>query len=153
MIQPGMSEITPRVLVVEDDAAVRGFLARALETVGCEAVGVSTGEEALQLVRIAPGVAIALIDGLLPDMHGARLAHAILEDPLGARVGLCFVSGAISRHQLPECGIGALSKPLRLHDFRDVVSRLLAWREEGGSPQADRAAVLDRLEQTFLVGP
>ncbi|MBV8301873.1 MAG: response regulator [Candidatus Dormibacteraeota bacterium] len=145
--------MTPRVLVVEDDAAVRGFLARALETVGCEAVGVSTGQDALQLVRGAPGVAIALIDGLLPDIHGARLAHSILGDEQGMLVGLCFVSGAIPRHQLPECGVGALSKPLRLHDFREVIEQLLAWREAGGSPAAQRLAVLNRLEQTFLVGP
>ena len=63
----------PAVLVVEDDDAVRGFLTFALETGGYPAVGVRTGEEAMAVLReTAPPV--ILIDGILPDMHGIRLA-------------------------------------------------------------------------------
>lgn len=152
MIAAGMSE-TPRVLVAEDDSAVRGFLSRALENGGCTAIGVRTGEEALALLRTPPGIALALIDGLLPDMHGARLAHAILYDAAGARVGLCFVSGAIQHHHMPEAGIGALSKPVRLREFLDMIERLLAWRRTATDSADTRREVLRRLEQTFLVGP
>ena len=149
-----MSEIAaPRVLVAEDDEAVRGFLSRALERGGCEPIGVRTGEEALQHIRTPPGVALALIDGLLPDMHGVRLAESILADPASTHVALCFVSGAIREHQAPVAGVGALSKPVRLREFLDALEALLAWHRSAGDAPAARRAALQQLQQSFLVGP
>ena len=148
-----MTETPPRVLIVEDDEAVRGFLSRALERGGCEPIGVRTGEEALQHMRTSAGVAVVLIDGLLPDMHGARLAEAILGEEAGAHVAVCFVSGAIREHRPPVAGVGALSKPLRLRDFLDALEQLLTWHRSGVDPAPARLAALRALEQSFLVGP
>jgi two-component system, cell cycle response regulator CpdR len=148
-----MSEIAPRVLVAEDDEAVRGFLSRALERGGCEPIGVRTGEEALHFVRTPPGVALALIDGLLPDMHGVRLARRMLEEPSAARVALCFVSGAIREHRPAVAGVAALSKPVRLREFLEALEVLLEWHRGPGDPREARLAALQQLEQSFLVGP
>jgi CheY-like chemotaxis protein len=144
---------TPRVLIVEDDQAVRGFLSRALERGGCEPVGVRLGEEALSAVRTPPGAAIVLIDGLLPDMHGVRLAEQLLNDPCCEDVALCFVSGAIRESRPQVAGIGALSKPVRLREFLAAIDDLLAWRRGIREPIPRRIAELRRLEQGVLVGP
>ena len=91
----------PAVLVVEDDDAVRGFLTFALQSAGYAAVGVRTGEEAIAMMRDTPA-AVILIDGILPDMHGIRLARAILEDPEIEPVAISFVTGAIRDGRTPE---------------------------------------------------
>lgn len=148
-----MPSAAPRVLIVEDDEAVRGFLARALERGGWEPVGVRTGEEAFEHVRTDPHIAAVLIDGLLPDMHGVRVADRILDNASGSRVALCFISGAIREHHQTEAGIGALSKPVRLADLLSTVQTLLDWHAGEPDPVEARRAVLRRLEHGFLVGP
>jgi CheY-like chemotaxis protein len=110
----------PAVLVVEDDDAVRGFLTFALESGGHRALGVRSGEEAMAVLRDSP-IAAILIDGILPDMHGIRLARSILEDPAFELVAITFVTGAIRDGRPPIAGVGALSKPLRARDLVEAV--------------------------------
>ena len=141
----------PLVLVVEDDDAVRGFLTFALENGGHTALGVSSGEEAMAVLRTTP-TAVILVDGILPDMHGIRLVRGILDDPAFECLGISFVTGAIRDGRPATAGVGALSKPLRARDLVAAVEILLAWREAGGSPAPDRRAALAELEQIFLVG-
>src|SRR5665213_2098537 len=105
----------PTVLVVEDDDAVRSFLTYALESGGHTAVGVRTGEEAVTMLREHPA-AVILIDGILPDMHGIRLARAILGDHGLEHDAITFVTGAIRDGRPAVAGVGALSKPLRARD-------------------------------------
>jgi CheY-like chemotaxis protein len=141
----------PTVLIVEDDDGVRGFLTFALERSGYSALGVRTGEEAMnELHRTAAPV--ILIDGILPDMHGVRLARAVLAEPGLERVAISFVTGALRDGRPAEAGVGALSKPLRVRDLTDAVAALLTWRDGGGSPVAERVAALAHLEHLFLVG-
>jgi CheY-like chemotaxis protein len=141
----------PPVLVVEDDDAVRGFLTFALESSGHGAIGVRTGEEAMAVLHERPA-AVILIDGILPDMHGIRLARAVLEDPSLEHVAISFVTGAIREGRPATAGVGALSKPLRARDLVKAVEVLKGWRDTGGSPVADRRAALAELEHIFLVG-
>jgi DNA-binding response OmpR family regulator len=147
MVENGL----PSVLVVEDDDAVRGFLAYALESGGHAALGVRSGEEAIAALREAP-IGVILIDGILPDMHGIRLARAILDDAAFDDVAITFVTGAIRDGRSAVAGIGALSKPLRARDLNEAVDVLLRWRAAGGSPIADRRVALALLEHIFLVG-
>ena len=147
------AETAIRVLAVEDDRAVRTFLARALETGGYEPVLAQTGAEALAALGDGTPVAVVLIDGFLPDMHGMRLARTILDDPAHAQLALCFVTGGISESSPPEAGVAVLSKPMRLKELIAMVSELLRWRDAGGSPPEARLAALERFEHAFLVGP
>jgi CheY-like chemotaxis protein len=146
-----VESVVPAVLVVEDDEAVRGFLTYALESGGHSAVGVGTGEEAMAMLRDTPA-AVILIDGILPDMHGIRLARAILGEPALERVAISFVTGAIRDGRPARAGVGALSKPLRARDLVEAVDVMLRWRDAGGSPIAERQIALAELEHIFLVG-
>ena len=153
MMPPSMPPQLPLVLIVEDDDAVSGFLAKAVETGGWLAIAARTGDEALRCLREHANVAVVLVDGLLPDMHGVRLAELILEERATDRVGICFVSGALRDHQPADAGVAALSKPLRLREFLDVVRDLLDWRATAGDSVEERRAVVQRLGQGVLVGP
>jgi CheY-like chemotaxis protein len=147
MVENGL----PVVLVVEDDDAVRGFLTYALQSGGHATLGVRTGEEAMAVLRNTP-TEVILIDGILPDMHGIRLARAILEDPDLQLVAISFVTGAIREGRSATAGVGALSKPLRARDLVESVNGLRRWREAGGSPPSERRAARPRLEHKFIVG-
>ena len=142
-----------RVLVVEDDRAVRSFLARALETGGYEPVLAQTGGEALTVLRDDAPVQVALIDGLLPDMHGMQLAQAVVDGNLADQLAICFVTGGITESSPPQAGVAVLSKPMRLKELLAMVGDLLRWRDGGGSQAEDRRAALARFEHAFLVGP
>lgn len=142
-----------RVLVVEDDRAVRSFLARALETGGYEPVLAQTGGEALAILRGDAAVGVALIDGFLPDTHGVRLARTILDERLADPLALCFVTGGISESSPPEAGVAVLSKPMRLKELLAMVGDLLRWRDGTGSPAEARLAALERFEHAFVAGP
>ena len=142
-----------RVLVVKDDGTVRGFLSRALESGGYVPVPVRTGAEALKVLRARRSIAAALIDGLLPDMHGVRLADSILDTLKGESVAICFVSGAVHDPKPGAAGVAALGKPARVAALLAAVDELVRWRRRGGSPLELRRAALRRLEQEFLVGP
>jgi len=143
----------PRVLIVEDDETVRGFLCRALERGGYQPIAVRTGEEALAVVRAPDGVHAVLIDGILPDRHGVRLAEALLNDAAATQLPLCFVTGAIRGHRPAVAGLGALGKPFRIHELHDAVAELLEWSVSGGSSEVARYTLMRSLEQGFLVGP
>jgi two-component system, OmpR family, response regulator len=141
----------PTVLIVEDDDGVRGFLTFALERGGYPALGVRTGEEAMAALH-RTAAPVILIDGILPDMHGVRLARAILGEAGLEQVAISFVTGALRDGRPADAGVGALSKPLRVRDLTDAVADLLRWRDAGGSPVAERLVALGRLEHLFLVG-
>ncbi|HEX6538471.1 MAG TPA: response regulator [Candidatus Dormibacteraeota bacterium] len=145
------SEAT-RVLVTEDDRGVRSFLARALESGGYEPVLAESGEEALAALRDGAPVAVALVDGALPDMHGMRLARTILELPAEEPIALCFVTGGITESSGPRAGVAVLSKPMRLAQLLAMVADLLRWREGGGSPPAERLQELEKFEHAFVAG-
>lgn len=142
-----------RVLAVEDDAMVRGFLARALEAGGYVPVVAQSGEEALAALREPDPIAVALVDGILPDMHGMRLARAIVERTDRDPVAVCFVTGGISESTAPVAGVGVLSKPMRIAQLLAMLGDLLSWRAAGGSPLADRLDALEGFEHAFAVGP
>jgi two-component system response regulator MtrA len=72
----GLVSRAPRVLLVEDDRAIREFTARALERDGFSVTTVVSGSEGLAAFeRETPD--LALLDVMLPDLDGVSLCRAI----------------------------------------------------------------------------
>jgi two-component system OmpR family response regulator len=65
------------VLVVDDDVNVRRHFADALQQTGVTVHAVSTGEEAVQLVRDHPQTCVVLADVRMPRMDGRDLERAL----------------------------------------------------------------------------
>ena len=148
-----MTSTKPTVLIVEDDSLVRSFLAQALEMGGYPSEGVGSGTEGLAALQGSNRFAVLLIDGLLPDMHGADLAHRILDTPGIAQLPLCFISGALRQAPPNTAGVAALAKPVKARTLLDTVRELCSWAEGPRSSPSERRAVLDALTGAFLVGP
>jgi DNA-binding response OmpR family regulator len=56
----------PKVLVVEDEPSIRGFVTINLKRSGYEVIEAASAEEALQLLRTTKDIAVALLDVMLP---------------------------------------------------------------------------------------
>lgn len=118
-----------RVLLVEDEAAVRGLARRALERSGLDVVEAGSAEEALGLLAGAPpGIDLIVTDVVMPGIEGPELVQRVRATFPHVRV--VFVSGYSDRlAEVPALAGGQahfLAKPFTPSQLRDVVARALA---------------------------
>jgi DNA-binding response OmpR family regulator len=73
-----------RVLVVDDDEAIRSLLVVTLTAAGFRVVEATTGADALELLAQGP-VAVAVVDAAMPDMDGLEVAARIRPDGESSR--------------------------------------------------------------------
>ena len=94
-----------RILIVEDEAAIREFEAINLKRVGYETVEAGSGEEALDIFDSdSKGFDIALLDVMMPGMDGIEVMAVIFAKRLGITVGT-FVMIYNLRGKLTACDI------------------------------------------------
>ena len=78
--QSGGMELTimiRKLLVLEDEESIRGFIVLNLERAGYEVLEAATGEEALALIKINRDISIAVLDLMLPDIDGYEICRRI----------------------------------------------------------------------------
>ncbi|MCB1915400.1 MAG: response regulator [Rhodocyclaceae bacterium] len=149
-----------KVLVVDDNLATRVLLLKKLEEWGLQADGAAAGDEGLGLLREAAAVgkpyALAILDRMMPGMDGITLARRIKADPDLADVRLLMYSAMHAESgDAPwrDAGIEAyLSKPARLQDLRDQLSRLLAAKPPEAATEPTPATPPSATASGVLVG-
>lgn len=118
-----------RILLAEDEDAMRGYLARALENAGYVVVAVDRGTEALPLLE-SQHFDLLLSDIVMPEMDGIELAQRCNEVSPRTRVmfitGFAAVTLKASREQ-PQAKV--LSKPFHLRDLVLEVERVFEDRQ------------------------
>lgn len=124
-----MRPIRGTVLLVEDEAGVRAFAARALRLRGHTVHEADSGEAALALLSDPTlRVDAILTDVILPDADGPTWVREALTDRPGTRV--VFMSGyaedAFAEQKAMIEGSVFLPKPFSLTDLTAVVERQLA---------------------------
>lgn len=123
-----------RVLVVDDDPAVRETFMRLLIDAGFEAVAVTGGEAALAALRDDPSIAVMLLDLDMPALSGRAVRKAQLADAQLSAIPTVIVSGAadarINRDDLRADDY--LSKPFRRQELLAVVGRYCQPDGHGG---------------------
>lgn len=106
---------TERLLVVEDEPAVRQLARMVLEAQGYEVLCASTGEEGLRAVREQNGPPIHLVitDVIMPKMDGNVMADSLKS--AYPELKILFTSGynddAIAHHGVLKPGVAFLPKP------------------------------------------
>ena len=107
-----LSPGTETILVVEDEASVRGLTRRILEQSGYRVLVAENGLAALERAR-GQRVDLLLTDVVMPRMSGRALADQLHESHPSLRV--LYMSGytadAIVRHGVLEAGVHFLQKP------------------------------------------
>ena len=118
----------PKILLAEDDPAMRSYLERALHNAGFAVDSVDRGTAALPLLE-SEVYDLLLSDIVMPEMDGIELAQKCNEISPDTRVmfitGFAAVTLKASREQ-PQAKI--LSKPFHLRDLVLEVERVLSDR-------------------------
>jgi putative two-component system response regulator len=84
--------MTPTILVVDDDAAVRASLAKLLQSEGLQVATAGNGSGALKAIQqVRPDV--VLLDVLMPDLNGYQVCHAIKTNPATRLIPVVLLTG------------------------------------------------------------
>jgi len=115
-----------RILIAEDEEAVREFVARGLETYGHEVVAVEDGGAALERAR-ATHFDLLLADIVMPVMDGIALALKLRDTAPDLPVLLMtgYAAEKQRAHNLDMLITDVLSKPFSLDQLRKAVKRAL----------------------------
>jgi signal transduction histidine kinase/ActR/RegA family two-component response regulator len=115
-----------RVLIVDDDVAVRRVTVDMLHDLGCEVVEASCAEEALALLDgAAARFGLLLIDYAMPGMNGIRLARAVRD--LGVVAPIVLATGYAQLDDpadtYADLTDAVLSKPFTITELQTVLLR------------------------------
>ncbi|HEY3444254.1 MAG TPA: response regulator [Paludibaculum sp.] len=115
-----------RVLVVDDDAAVRELVAAMLESGGYPVSVASNGREALSMLA-SNGFEVIITDLVMPEQEGIETIKLIRRDYPSVKV--IAMSGAFGGDYLRIAGYlgahGTIAKPLRIQTVLDTVAGVL----------------------------
>lgn len=119
-----------RILLAEDDDAMRAYLARALEKSGYEVIAVDRGTHALPYLE-GQHFDLLLSDIVMPEMDGIELAQRCAEISPATKV--MFITGFAAvtlkaGREAPQAKV--LSKPFHLKDLVMEVQRIFGQSAE-----------------------
>jgi two-component system cell cycle response regulator CpdR len=122
-----------RILLAEDEEAMRTYLERALVTAGYEVKSVDRGTDAVPLLE-TEHFDLLLSDIVMPEMDGIELAQRCAE--VSPRTKVMFITGfaAVSlRASREQPHAKVLSKPFHLRDLVLEVERVFSEQRETAS--------------------
>ena len=119
-----------RILLAEDDDAMRTYLSRALENAGYEVVAVDRGTHALPLLE-REEFDLLLSDIVMPEMDGIELAQCCAE--VSPKTKVMFITGFAAvtlkaNRDAPQAKV--LSKPFHLKDLVIEVERVFGQQAQ-----------------------
>lgn len=112
-----MAPSSSRILVVDDNDALRENLAEALEIEGYPVVVASDGTVALERLAEEPPPSVVLLDLMLPGMSGGDLLSRIRAEPRLGHVKVVITSGASNALNLAVGADGILMKPFGVKEL------------------------------------
>jgi CheY-like chemotaxis protein len=118
--RPGR-HIVARILVVDDDQAVRLLLRAVLERRGHAVVEAKNGDEGLQYYRAAPAD-LVITDIQMPVMDGLQMIKELRGDfPTAKIIAISGEKGQLAVAQ--TCSQCTFEKPLYMEEFLDAVQQ------------------------------
>jgi PAS domain S-box-containing protein len=123
-----LSPAHERILLAEDEPAIRQALARVLRTNGYEVIEASNGGEALRLAEAEPGtIELLLTDVMMPGIGGKELAQRLREIRPGLRVILMsgYTDDELLRAELGDARYEFLQKPFAARTVVEAVRAIL----------------------------
>ena len=79
-----------KVLVLEDESSIRGFIVINLTRAGYEVIEAETGEEALEKLKENPDIRVALFDIMLPGIDGFEVCRRVRAT--NTRIGIIMLT-------------------------------------------------------------
>jgi two-component system cell cycle sensor histidine kinase/response regulator CckA len=116
-----------RIMVVDDEEAVRRYTDRVLRAAGYQPVLAANGFEALRLAASMGGVDALVTDLIMPEMNGAELARRLRQEMSELKV--LYVSGFCDRVVDEKARLSGreafLEKPYTIKALEQAVSMLV----------------------------
>jgi CheY-like chemotaxis protein len=120
-----------KLLIVDDDVNIIKLLKLFLKDRGFDIIESRNGNEAFEIVaKEQPDIAI--IDGLIPGIHGFELSKKIKEDPkITKKPKIILMTGVYRKPQYRTDVIGTyqadeyLTKPFKKDQLLSLIDRLL----------------------------
>ncbi|HUN44407.1 MAG TPA: response regulator, partial [Acetobacteraceae bacterium] len=117
-----------KVLLVDDDARNIFALSSVLERRGMQVLTATTGSEAISTLESEPGVAIVLMDIMMPEMDGYQTMEVIRTNPAFRRLPIIALTAKAMKGDREKClEAGAsdyLAKPV---NTEQLLSALRIW--------------------------
>jgi len=116
-----------KIILAEDDSAMRRFLVKALQNAGYDVISFDNGLSAYQRLREEP-FELLLTDIVMPEMDGIELARRASE--LDPDIKIMFITGfaavALNSDAAASRNAEVLSKPVHLRELVNEVQKMLA---------------------------
>ena len=116
-----------KILVVEDEDAIREVVALNLRLAGYEVTEAASAEQALAVFSPSAGFDVAVLDIMLPGMNGFSLCETIRRD--SASIGIIMLSAkTLETDKIKGLSIGAddyMSKPFSVSELLARVEALV----------------------------
>lgn len=136
-----------KLLIADDEPAVRSLVRMTLEDEGYEILEASSGDEALRRAR-SDDAALVLLDISMPGLSGLEVCRTLKSDPATKGIVVVMLT-ARAREADRNAGIvagadGYLTKPFSPLQLLETVDDLLMsdaerrWHEEGGGDAQPR---------------
>ena len=119
-----------RVLLAEDDRALRRFLEVVLERAGYQVISASDGLEAMKLVLSSP-VDVVITDVMMPSLSGHEFCRFLRNSPTLSHLPIILLS-ALERkdgNQNAEQADAFLSKPVSGESLVECIEKLLVSKK------------------------
>jgi len=131
------TESAPRILLVEDEPAIRTICRVNLESDGLAVAEAADGHEALEGIRQAPPE-LVLLDVMMPDLDGWAVAEQLAADPDMREIPIVFLSARAAREDKARAReLGAVGYIVKPFDpvmlgaaVRDVLERIRRGERE-----------------------
>ncbi len=133
-----------KILVLEDESSIRGFVVINLRRSGYTPIEAETGEQALSLLRRNPDIRVALLDVMLPDIDGFEVCRRIRATD--SKIGIIMLT-AKSQEMDKVTGLmtGADDYVTKPFSPAELVARIDAlYRRTGGDEEEIDAALLQQ---------
>jgi two-component system OmpR family response regulator len=132
-----------RVLVVEDDSAIAGFVAKGLTEAGYTVDVASDGDEGLDRALAEPAYDALVVDLMLPRMDGLRLIAHLRDRRVKSPVLILSARRSVDDRVLglQSGGDDYLTKPFAMAELVARVQALI--RRSTGAPSSTRLIVGD----------
>jgi CheY-like chemotaxis protein len=124
---------SPKILVVDDEPAIRDLLVAVLEDEGYRTVAASSAPRALELLS-AEQPNLVLMDIMMPEMDGREAFRRMEEQPELARIPVVMMSAAYAADRVPGRVAAFLPKPFDLEQLLATIARVLRGINGGGVP-------------------
>jgi PAS domain S-box-containing protein len=118
---------TETILVVDDDAAVRGVVRRILEGGGYHVIEADTGAAAIEAAATGDGIGILVTDMVMPEMGGRELALTLRGSHPDIAVLLMsgYTNAPTLRTEIDDTGFAFIEKPFTASALLQAVGDLL----------------------------